>query len=347
MRRALKLHINKILRLSVVLLVLSLLPGAIVKAQDYFQLNQYIYSAHAINPAFSGIEDLVSANLGMRAQWASIADAPRTFYAGFNGSLSGMQNAFSEKRTLRTSVPRLYNKLEYEPGNTSHGLGFYVFNDKFGPFRDLSIYLTYAFILQITKKYKLSIGLSAEFANQRFNESDVSVYTPDQDLIYQQYAGSNGNVTDFNLNTGVLLYGNNLFVGYSIHHLVRLRLSVDNFTSAGENLIYHFLMAGINLPVGTEFTFQPSTLLKYNSANEFKIDLVGKIKYREIIWGGITYRHQDAIGLLLGFFIENRATVNYSYEFHTNDIRTYAGGSHELVVGFRIFNDKLSRPFLW
>ena len=80
--------------------------------QEYFQLTQFIYSAHAINPALSGIEDLVNANIGMRTQWTSIAESPTTFYFGFNGSLSGMKSAFTKQRTLRTSVPRLYNKLQ-------------------------------------------------------------------------------------------------------------------------------------------------------------------------------------------------------------------------------------------
>ena len=316
-------------------------------AQEYFQLTQFIYSAHAINPAFSGIEDLVSANISMRTQWTSIAESPTTFYFGFNGSLSGMKNGFSNQRTLRKSVPRLYNKIQNQPGSMTHGVGFYLFQDAFGPFRETSGYLTYAFNYQINKKYKVSTGISLEISNQRFREMDVSLYNPDQDVIYQQYADGPGNMSHLNLNGGIALYGNNLFIGYSIHHFLRARISKDNFTEAGLNGFYHFVMAGFNIHTGPEWMFQPSTLLKVNSENNIAIDLVGKIKYRELIWGGLSYRHEDAIGFLLGFIIEEKVFVNYSYEFQTNDIRKYSSGSHELVLGYRLFNDRSSKPFLW
>jgi type IX secretion system PorP/SprF family membrane protein len=328
-------------------MVLNVLINSNSVAQEYFQLNQFIYSAHAINPAFSGIEDLVSVNLGLRAQWASINEAPRTYYFAFNGSLSGMKHAFSNQRTLRKSVPRLYNKLEYEPGNISHGFGFYLFQDAFGPFRETAGYLTYALKYQLNKNYKISFGLSTDISNQRFRENEVSVYNPDLDIIYQKYAAGPGNITDLNLNTGVLLYGKDLFFSYALHQFLNVRISKDNFTEAGSNGLFHFFMAGVNIPLSPEFLLQPSTFVKYSGEGQTTVDLIGKIKYREIFWTGLSYRHQDAAGFLLGFLIEQKVYFNYSFEFHTNDIRSYSGGSHELVLGYRIFNDRLSRPFIW
>ena len=93
--------------------------------------------------------------------------------------------------------------------------------------------------------------------------------------------------------------------------------------------------------------FQPSTLIMANSENDVVIDVVGKLKYRELIWGGLSFRHEDAVGFLLGFIIEEKVFVNYSYEFHTNEIQKYSSGSHELVLGYRVFNDRSSKPFLW
>jgi type IX secretion system PorP/SprF family membrane protein len=326
--------------------VLFFLIGNVL-AQEYFQLTQYLYSAHAINPAFSGIEDLVNTNIGVRTQWTSIAESPTTFYAGFNGSISGLKNTLSDQRTLRTSVPRYYNKLQNQPGSIQHGVGFYLFQDAFGPYRETSGYLTYAFSYQINKNYKIATGLSLEVSNQRFRENDVSLYNPDQDIVYQQYVDGPGNISHLNLNGGVALYGNNLFIGYSIHHFARARISQDNFTEAGVNGLYHFILAGINIPMGPEWMFQPSTLLKVNSENKSVIDVAGKLKYRELIWGGLSYRHEDAIGFLLGFIIDEKIFVNYSYDFHTNSIRKYSSGSHELVLGYRVFSDRSSKPFLW
>ena len=347
MKNGYNLFSAKCLRFAITLMFLNILHGSKVNAQEYFQLTQYIYSAHAINPAFSGIEDMVNANIGLRTQWTAISESPTTFYVGFNGSLSGLNNALSKKRTLRTSVPRYYHKLQNQPRSINHGVGFYIFQDAFGPFRETSGYFTYAFSYQIDRKYKISTGLSLEISNQRFKEKDVTVYNPDQDIIYQQYIDGPGNISHINLNGGVAFYGNDLFIGYSLHHFVRARISQENFTEAGINGLYHFILAGINLPMGIEWMFQPSTFLKVNSENKVVVDLAGKLKYRELIWGGLSYRHEEAIGFLLGFIVDEKVFINYSYDFHTNDIRTYSSGSHELVLGYRVFNDRSSKPFLW
>jgi type IX secretion system PorP/SprF family membrane protein len=150
-----------------------------------------------------------------------------------------------------------------------------------------------------------------------------------------------------NLNAGIALYGNNLFIGYSMHHFVRERISPDNFTEAGVNGLYHFVLGGINIPVGLEWMLQPSALLKVNGENRAVLDVAGKMKYRELLWGGLSYRHEDAIGFLFGFVIAEKVFINYSYDFHTNAMRKYSSGSHEFVLGFRLFTDRSSKPFLW
>jgi type IX secretion system PorP/SprF family membrane protein len=315
--------------------------------QEQFQFNQFIHSASAINPAFNGVEDAVNLNIGFRKQWAAIDEAPTNYYASFSGSLSGMKSAFTDNRSLRTSVPRLYRKQQNEKGTINHGIGMYVLGDVFGPFHRNSLYLGYAMIFTLSKEFKLSGGIQTEFTNHRFRAEKVQVYNPDQDAVYQQYASGPGNESWMNINAGVMIYGKGLFFGYSAHQLANVMISSENLGGIGASGIYHFLLAGYNVPLSSQVIFQPSTLVKYNSTYPVTFDVLAKLKYREVFWGGLSYRYMDAFGFQLGFQMSKKIHVNYSYEAPTSDIGTYAKGSHELVLGFRIYNDKVSTPFLW
>lgn len=330
----------------------AFLPGLMVISnntycQDQFQFNQFIHSAPAINPAFSGVEDVVNMNIGFRKQWAAIDEAPTNYYASFSGSISGMKSAFSDNRSLRTSVPRLYRKQQNEKGAINHGVGLYVLGDAFGPFHKNSVYLSYAMIFTLSKNFKLSAGVQTDFTNQRFKAEKVTVYNPDLDAVYQQYAAGPGNETYLNLNAGVMIYGKGLFLGYSAQQLANIMISAENLGGIGRSGIYHFLLAGYNLPLSSQVTFQPSTFIKYNEHFPLSFDVLAKLKYREVFWGGLSYRYQDAFGFQMGFQMSKKIHVNYSFESPTSDIGPYAKGSHELVLGYRIYNDKVSTPFLW
>ena len=318
-----------------------------VYGQDPFQLNEYIHSASAINPAFSGVEDVVNMNVGFRKQWAAIDEAPTSYYVNFSGSISGMKSAFSDNRSLRTSVPRLYSKQQNEKGAINHGVGLSVRGDAFGPFLQNGVYLSYAMIFTLSKDFRLSGGIQANFTNERFKADKVAVYNPDLDAVYQQYAAGPGNESYLNLNAGVMIYGKGLFLGYSAHQLANIMISSENLGGIGQTGIYHFLLAGYNVPLSSQVTFQPSTFIKYNNLYPVVFDVVAKLKYREVFWGGLSYRYNDAFGFQLGFQMSKKIHVNYSFESPITDIGPYAKGSHELVLDFRIYNDKVSTPFLW
>jgi type IX secretion system PorP/SprF family membrane protein len=207
--------------------------------------------------------------------------------------------------------------------------------------------LGYAFIYTLSKKYKISVGLNTEITNQRFRADEISIYNPSQDPIYQQYAAGPGNESYLSFNPGVVLYGSEFFVGYAAHQVGNVLLSADNLSDTRPKDIYHFLIAGYNLPVSREVTMQPSTMIKYRQGYPIVADAVLKLKYREVFWGGLSYRYDDAFGLQMGFQLTNKLYINYSYEAYTTDIGPYSKGSHELILGYRVFDDKVSKPLLW
>jgi type IX secretion system PorP/SprF family membrane protein len=226
-------------------------------------------------------------------------------------------------------------------------VGLYVSGESFGPFLETSVYATYSFMVQVSEEYLMAFGVSAEYSNKRFNANKVVLYNPDMDEVYQQYATAPSNISRLNFNGGMLIYGKDLYLGYSVHQFASIRLSNENFTENSYQGLYHFFNVGYKTPLGRQFTMQPSAMVKYNQSYNWQVDVLAKLIYRELIWSGFSWSYDNSIGLLFGLRIENSLYLGYSYEYNTGEIRGYSQGTHELVLGYRLFSDRISTRFLW
>jgi type IX secretion system PorP/SprF family membrane protein len=70
-----------------------------------------------------------------------------------------------------------------------------------------------------------------------------------------------------------------------------------------------------------------------NAPASFDVNVI--TKYKNMYWGGISYRYQDAVVIILGIDW-NKFTFAYSYDITTSDIRKYSGGSHEFTFGYAL-----------
>jgi len=57
-----------------------------------------------------------------------------------------------------------------------------------------------------------------------------------------------------------------------------------------------------------------------------------------MLWGAVSYRYHEAIGILLGYSFDETLFFGYSYDIGISAIRKYNTGSHEIMIGYR-FND--------
>ena len=63
------------------------------------------------------------------------------------------------------------------------------------------------------------------------------------------------------------------------------------------------------------------------------MDFSLKGTYNKFIWGGFTYRHQDAIVGMIGMNINELIKFGYSYDFSISGMNSYNKGGHEIVLG--------------
>jgi len=61
------------------------------------------------------------------------------------------------------------------------------------------------------------------------------------------------------------------------------------------------------------------------------------------LYGGLTYRNSDAIGVLLGFSPTRKFTIGYSYDITINKLASVSRGSHEIVLKY-CFSIKTPKP---
>ena len=87
--------------------------------------------------------------------------------------------------------------------------------------------------------------------------------------------------------------------------------------------------------INEDFKVEPSFLVKYASPAPAKIDVGLRVLYKEQIWLGGGYRHNDAFTALVGFMYKNYLMIGYSYDFTTTRLKKYSTATHELMLGLR------------
>ncbi|MDD2548596.1 MAG: type IX secretion system membrane protein PorP/SprF [Bacteroidales bacterium] len=303
--------------LSIVAVLLAT-TGAL--AQQLPQFTQYMFNPYAFNPAVGGTFNYYQVKMNNRFQWVGLKDAPQS-----------------------------YNLSVYGPhGSKDMGFGGNFFHDVTGPTGRTSGQASYSYNMQLTENgLRISGGVSLgflmfridgsrfEFADD-FIEGDPAVYrnakaifTPDASV-------------------GIYVYDTRMYAGISAYQLLgqslyRSKLSIegDEEDFYGINrLRQHFmLMGGILLPLNRDFIIEPSVLVKYTFNTPIQVDINAKVTYRNQFWGGLSFRWQDGVSLLVGYEHQKRYVFGYSFDYPITPLRKYSAGSHEIMLGF-IF-DKL------
>lgn len=307
-------HCNRTYRL-LSLLVLALAGMLHANAQYDAQLTQYWNVPNYYNPAAIGNIDYIHVNVGSRLQWVGIKHAPMSFMA-----LGDMPFKFMNRRW---------------------GVGVVVQQQSEGLYRSLQAGVQLAWKKKMLGG-ELSVGVQAGLINETFKGSEIIIpegddaHESNDDAIPQ--SDVTGNALD--LSGGVMFKHKWFWAGISATHAMAptVSLKIENDEEKvyefDINRVYYF-MAGSNIPIkNTLFEVQPSLMVK-TDLKAYQAEATARVRYNKFLSGGVAYRHQDAVSLLLGaeykgFFI------SYSYDYAINEIRKASSGSHELFVGYNV-----------
>ncbi len=319
--------------------------------QNTYQLTQYFQNAPAFNPAFTGIDNFTDIKFGYRQNWTGIDANARTIYASVYGLLVRSKYDKLKSSSLRISDPSLYEETESKNFKRSaaikHGVGGYVINDQFGPFNRTYGFLSYSFHYPVSRDHQLAIGLSGGINRNRIDADQIQVKNPNTDNVYQAFLADNAVSNNFDVNAGMVFYGEGYYFGYAVQRLMQNPVFNNDEVSAQKETLGHVVSAGYILPLGSDYLFLPSVSTIIQSGLPSIIDMNAKIRYQKNYWLGFNYRNTSALSLMGGIFINEKYNLSYSYDFSFDGLSQYMQGSHELVLGIMLNNDRGNVPFAW
>lgn len=276
---------------------------------------QYTNNMHyklGMNPGFAGAEDAISGLILNRYQWEGFPGAPKTLVFSVDAAI----NAFGA------------------PG----GVGLNIISDQLGFERNITINANYAYKAELSFA-DLGIGLSLGLYNKTIDgeweipEDEFGIYTqPGSDPAIPQ--GETSQLAG-DVGLGLYLSSNKYFAGLSVTHVNQPSIKYAELVSTYLSRHY-YLMGGYNITLPDPlFELRPSFLFKTDAAS-WQMDVNANIVYDERFWGGLSYRVNDAIALLMGLEMANGMKVGYSFDLVTSSIGYYGWGSHEIFISYSL-----------
>ena len=276
-------------------------------AQQNPHYTQYMFNDFIINPAIAGTKNFYQIRSNHRFQWIGLIDPPLT-------------------NTLSVYGP--HAKLDM-------GFGGHFYNDVTGPTSRTGLSGTYAYNIEINQDVRLSMGLAMGIMQFKIDGSQLIAKDPTdiaiQPVVFSSY------VPDATI--GAYAYAEEFYAGISITQLFNNSLTIFEDNNGLNKLKSHFyLTGGYIYELNRDFKIEPSMIIKGTAPGIIQFDLTARAMYQEMAWGGLSYRSNDALSVLLGYIHDEKFYFGYAYDIGISGLRRYNSGTHELMIGYK-FNE--------
>ncbi|MBO3269996.1 PorP/SprF family type IX secretion system membrane protein [Hymenobacter defluvii] len=307
--------------LLLLLLPLLLLAAVPALAQQEAQYSQYMNNNYLLNPGATGVEDYIDIKASYRTQWVGLEGAPKTFYLSGSSSLGKWRS--TSKRTIN------------DRRRPFHAIGGLVYRDVTGPTSRTSAYASYAYNLVLTPKIRAALGASIGMQQFAVDGNQLQFYDPTTVAASAASRVLDGSV-------GLWVYSSDFYVGVSSTQLLGNKLDFSygpDQVSAGApgNALkrHYFFTGGVRVPLSQDWSLVPSVLVKTVNPAPLSVDVNAKLKYRDLLWVGASWRAFDSVIALAGLSYE-QFTIGYSYDAGLSKLNNYHYGSHEILLGLRL-----------
>jgi len=318
--------------IHIIMAITLSLTGIGLFAQQEPQFTQNMFNNMTINPGFAGMGGGICATGIVRQQWASFKDA--------DGNKVGPE----------TFLLSIHSPVKLLRG----GIGAVIMQDKLGFEKNINVKVGYSYHTELGFG-TLGIGAMIGFNNKYIDFSKLEPAEPDP--LLEKLSGEESEMLiDASLG---LFYQvpNQFYIGISANQLLESKgkeLASSTDSTGGTHVLYMKLDRTFYINGGYEFVFprnpafilEPSLLIKTNFS-VVQYDISALLKYNEKFWGGLNYRVQDAVGVIVGVAFKN-FKIGYSYDITTSKLGlSRTGGSHEIMVNycFKIQTEKARKSY--
>jgi type IX secretion system PorP/SprF family membrane protein len=292
-----------------ILVVLLVLLSGVLQAQQDAQFTQYMYNGMFFNPAFAGKDGGYQFSALHRSQWA------------------GYTTAQGQGGAPITQLVTAQGKLDQK----NIGYGLTIVNDQIGPSKNLAVNFQGSFHKKI-KRSILSFGGYAGFHSSTLDYGELIVVNPEPNLPTS--GKENQIVLDFGV--GALFDRGNYYVGLSSKHLNQPTFDFGDASYANQLENHSYLLFGYRVrPIG-QLRIEPSFLIKTVSLNNFSYDVSVMATHQNKINGGIAFRGEESVSLILGYSIlrDNSLKIGYSFDLVFSGVEAKSPTSHEFMLRY-------------
>ena len=299
--------LGKILLLSLILLLANESMG-----QQEPQFTHNMFNHMGINPGFAGLSSAICATGIARQQWV-----------GFNDNTTEEPYRLSPETYLITvegTVPALRG-----------GIGGSVMQDNIGFYTINDVRLGYSYH-HIMGEAIVGIGLQVNFVNSIL---DAGRFLPvdETDPVLNNLSGEASNMM-LDMNFGLFYQKpGQFYLGLSSTRLLESSKEFTNAAGAFNNFRRHYFLSGgyqFFLSGNPAYEIMPSVFIKSDGAS-LQYDFNTVVMYNQKVWGGLSFRPQDAIALMVGFTL-NELRIGYSYDIPLSVVGMT--GSHEIMINY-------------
>jgi len=286
-------------------IVLLLLLPMFTFSQQMPHYSLYMMNDVVINPSLISTKSENQVALMIRDQWT-----------GFEGS------------------PKTQSISYYNINHTKYGRGLSIVNDNTGPISMIRGTFSGSYLIPIEDRNKLSVGLSANILQYKIDNSaivleDDGVVDPAiNNGVMDKVIGHSGSI-------GVNYFSNKFNLGASIINVINSDLNLSNTGVENALVNHYYLHSSYLFSNSSGLDIIPSIMFKKIGSSSLQMDINIKTSIKDILWGGLSYRTNDAIIAMLGVnFSEYR--LGYSYDITTTKMNVPSYGSHGIVMIYNI-----------
>lgn len=287
---------------NILILLLAIAFLQLVHGQKEPQYTQYMYNIGSFNPAYVGSVENTEASALYRAQWVDVPGAPRTLRFGVN--------------------------IPFE--NDKMGMGFNVINDELGPTKQTYLDVAYSYQVDISDDTRLSFGIDAGGSILNVDFTSGQFQNPGDPTIN----GSEINNFYPTLGAGAFMYADEWYLGLSVPNFLTEGIYNDEVATVIEGKLQYNFIGGYVFDLSDSSKFKPAFLINALKGSPVNVNLSANFQFMDAFTIGANYRFDNAISAVAGLQISNGIYLGYSYDYNTNGLGEFSGGSHEAILKF-------------
>ena len=277
-------------------------------AQQDKLITNFMFDKMSINPGKTGVDmyNSICATSIYRNQWDKVNGAPNSAVLNIEGNL---------ERFFKGGI----------------GLAFY--HDAIGFSRQNNLLLNYSYPIRISNFGVLGLGFGIGIINYGIEPNWVPPTTATDLSLPVGFAATN-----LDANFGAYFQGKDFYVGLSSTHLSEslLKKTVADIDQNYQTARHYYFMGVKSFDDVLNGKIDAQVLLRTDLV-KYSFDINTRYFFTindNELYGGLTYRNSDAIGVLLGFSPTQKFTIGYSYDITINKLASVSRGTHEIVLKY-------------